>query len=88
MSQALDPADFDGRYAMCPLCRRDNVRLSLREDRVVFDEHPVPMIVAAHPAPVDTGLRFDPRELDPTWTTIAHVRCPVSLSPLMVLEIT
>lgn len=77
----LHPDDFEGRYAMCPLCKHDNVPLVLvSHGRVVFEEHPIPLPVGAHPAPVDPGARFNPRGTEATW---ARVRCPVSGSPLM-----
>lgn len=79
----LNPDDFDGRYALCPVCRRDNVPLRRHEGRVVFDEHPVAMVVGAHPAPIDPGARYNPRKRETTW---ARVRCPLSLAPLMPLE--
>ena len=72
--------DFLDRYATCPLCRRDNVLLRYYSGNVVFEEHPMPLIVVAHPAPIDPGTRYNPRELE---ATIARVRCAASLAPLM-----
>lgn len=75
--------EFDGRFAMCPLCRRDNVRLCFYAGSVVFDEHPVPIVVIAHPVPIDSGARFNPRAMEASY---ARVRCPASLAPLVQLE--
>lgn len=51
----LNVDDFIDRYAACPLCQRDNVRLRYLIGNVVFDEHPMAMVVLAHPAPIDPG---------------------------------
>ena len=79
----MNPDDFLDRYAMCPLCRRDNVRIRDHAGSVVLDDHPIGIVVGAHPAPIDPGARFNPRAMEATY---ARVRCPASLAPLMPLE--
>lgn len=79
----LNIDDFRDRYATCPLCQRSNVGLRWYANNMVFDEHPVPVNVVAHPAPIDGGARFNPRAMEATH---ARVRCPASLAPLMPME--
>jgi hypothetical protein len=79
----VNPDDFLDRYAMCPLCRCDNVRIRDHAGAVVLDEHPMRVGVGAHPAPIDPGARYNPRAAEATF---ARVRCPASLAPLMPLE--
>jgi hypothetical protein len=75
--------DFLDRFAMCPLYRRDNVRIRYNMGNVVLDEHPIGIVVGAHLAPVDPSARYKPCE---TETTYARIRCPAALAPLMSLE--
>lgn len=78
----LDVDTFRERFAMCPLCLRPNVRL-VWLGGVAFDEHPMGVMVVAHPAPIDPGARFNPRATEATY---AHARCPMSHAPLMKIE--
>ncbi|HSX22839.1 MAG TPA: hypothetical protein VLE97_08720 [Gaiellaceae bacterium] len=72
-----DYAQFDQRYAACPLCRRDN------SGGVAIDEHPMPIPVIVRPEPIDPSARYNPRAAEATF---ARVRCPASLAPLVVAE--
>jgi hypothetical protein len=76
-------AEFADRYAACPLCRRDNVLLHYYAGQVVLAEHPLPMPILAHPAPIDPGARYNPRAAE---AKIARVRCPASGEPLVLMD--
>lgn len=85
----MNPNDFLDRYATCPLCRRDNVRLRHYAGSTVFDEHSMgDVLVGAYRTPVqpDTVRSQDsttPLQLDLAY---ARVRCPASLAPLLPTE--
>jgi hypothetical protein len=73
--------DFCDRYATCPLCRRLNVRVVFYAGGVVLEEHASDDRVAAHPEPLVAG-----RLPDMATANLAHVRCPLSLAPLVTME--
>jgi hypothetical protein len=73
-------ADFVDRYVLCPLCRRDNVRLRLYASDVVLDEHPMGIPVITNKTPIDASARHWPSDSE---GKIALVRCPASLAPLL-----
>lgn len=85
----VNPDNFLDRYATCPLCRRDNVRLRHYAGSVVLDEHSMgDVLVGAYRTPVPPDTVRSQGSTTPLQLELAYarVRCPAALAPLLPRE--
>ena len=75
----IDYSSLIGRRAICPLCKRGDLQISLIGGKAVIDPHPMVNFVETFPVPYDCEASLHGLKL-------AVVQCPMSFAPIWPAE--